>query len=266
MSSDNTLWLSCQSYTEWDTQRKERRALSKGHNKQSHYVTTSLGVLKPRPTLRRWRLALPPFSRIALELRKTVGCFWKAFSVCNNNHHAGAKVKVHTHTNTPCLEVKGCQGCCSTIWKEVVRNTATCPQLQPWLSTTNYLVEHLTDLHHDHDGPCIPVETQSWARETESPVESCEWSQHAWVGAGLAYLAGCLEAQPHLTGVPESPRTLPKNLLAVQENKWLFLEGSLTLQPPAGLMSVPPCLPQPWTLNAITSICVINDNLLHGHL
>ena len=111
--------------------------LPKGHNKQSHYVTTSLGVLKPRPTLRRWRLALPPFSRIALELRKTVGCFWKAFSVCNNNHHAGAKVKVHTytHTHTPCLEVRGCQACWSTTWKEVVRNTATCPQPQPWLST-----------------------------------------------------------------------------------------------------------------------------------
>ena len=70
-------------------------------------------------------------------------------------------------------------------------------------------------------------------------MESCEWSQHAWVWAGLAYLAGCLEAQPHLTGVPQSPWTLSQNLLPVQENELLFLDRSLALQPPAGLMSVP---------------------------
>lgn len=93
------------------------------------------------------------------------------------------------------------------------------------------------------------------------PVESCEWSQHAWVGAGLAYLTGCLEAQPHLTGVPQPPGTLSQNLLPVQENKWLFLEGSLVLQPPAGLMSVPHFPPTPGPsvvlLELLTNIIVV---------
>lgn len=93
------------------------------------------------------------------------------------------------------------------------------------------------------------------------PVESCEWSQHAWVGAGLAYLAGCLEAQPHLTGVPQPPWTLSQNLLPVQENERLFLEGSLVLQPPAGLMSVPHFPPNPGPSVVLLAL-VTNDTVV----
>ena len=49
-------------------------------------VLASSGVLKPRPTLRNHLRFDAFFSpKTFLKPRKTVGCFWNAFSVCGES-------------------------------------------------------------------------------------------------------------------------------------------------------------------------------------
>lgn len=61
-------------------------------------LQTSLGVLKPKPTFLWWRMSflfMPPFL-----FRKTVACFWNAFSVYG-------KIKTHVSGHTACVTSRG---------------------------------------------------------------------------------------------------------------------------------------------------------------
>lgn len=51
----------------------------------------------------------------------------------------------------------------------------------------------LNNQHYDHNNQFIHVKRQGCASD-ERPCDVLLVSQHAWVGAGLAYLTGSLEA------------------------------------------------------------------------